>query len=126
MAPGLDDIEAVGRAAFETIPPVLRRHVDGVVIHVAEFPDDDTLRDLGLESPFDLSGLYHGVPITERSVSAPAHDVDRIFLYRQPILAEWCETGEDLTWLVRHILIHEIGHHFGFSDDDIHRIEAMA
>jgi predicted Zn-dependent protease with MMP-like domain len=123
VAPSLEAIEAMGREAFATIPEELRRHVHGVVIRVAEFPDEETEREMGLESPFDLLGLYHGVSIDHKSVSDPAPGVDLIFLYRRPILDYWCETGEDLLAIVRHVLIHEIGHHFGFSDDDMERIE---
>ena len=77
-----------------------------------------------LESPFDLMGLYRGVDLAHRSVLDVPRGPDLIFLYRRPLLDYWCETGEDLAHLVRHVLIHEIGHHFGFSDDDMERIEA--
>ena len=79
---------------------------------------------MGLNSPFELSGLYSGIPIGDKSVSSAPVDVDMIFLYRRPLLDEWCETGEDLGDLIRHVLIHEIGHHFGFSDADMARLEA--
>ena len=125
-APSLDDLERIARAEFKRLPKKLARHVAGVVIRIAEFPDEETDRELGLESPFDLLGLYHGVAIGHKSVSATPEDVDMIFLYRRPILDYWCETGEDLGRLVRHVLIHEIGHHFGLSDDDMERIEAEA
>ncbi len=94
-----------------------------VVIRVEDFPDRETEREMGLQSPFELMGLYRGIPFGERSVSETAEDIDLIFLYRRPILDYWCETGEDLTILVRHILIHEIGHHFGFSDEEMERLE---
>lgn len=123
VPPTLSDIERIAREALETIPPFLRRHLKGVAIHVDEFPDDDTERDMDLESPWDLLGLYRGVPLAERSLADVRHDVDRIFLYRSPILDYWCETGEDLTHIIRHVLIHEVGHHFGFSDEDMERIE---
>ena len=97
--------------------------VDGVAIRVEEFPDRETLRDMELESPFDLLGLYVGVPFGEKSVTTTAQHPDMIFLYRRPILDYWCETGEDLAHIVRHVLIHEIGHHFGFSDDDMEALE---
>jgi predicted Zn-dependent protease with MMP-like domain len=125
-APSLDDLDRIARAEFKRLPKRLARHVDGVVIRVAEFPDEETGREMGLESPFDLLGLYHGVAIGDKSITATPEDVDMIFLYRRPILDYWCETGEDLGRLVRHVLIHEIGHHFGFSDDDMERIEAEA
>jgi predicted Zn-dependent protease with MMP-like domain len=126
VAPSLDELERVARAEFKRLPKELARHVTGVVIRIAEFPDAATEHEMELESPFDLLGLYHGVAIGEKSVSATPEDVDMIFLYRRPILDYWCETGEDLSHLIRHVLIHEIGHHFGFSDDDMERIEAEA
>jgi predicted Zn-dependent protease with MMP-like domain len=122
-APSLEELERIARAEFKRLPRKLARHVEGVVIRVAEFPDEETEREMGLESPFDLLGLYHGVAIGEKSVSATPENVDMIFLYRRPILDYWCETGEDLDHIIRHVLIHEIGHHFGFSDDDMERIE---
>ena len=122
--PDLADIETMARAALETIPAVLRAKVNDVVIRVEEFCDPETEREMGLESPFDLLGLYRGVPFGQRSVIDTPHDVDMIFLYRRPLLDFWCETGEDLYDLVRNTLIHEIGHHFGFSDDDMERLEA--
>ena len=125
-APSLDDLERIARAEFKRLQRRLARHVEGVVIRIAEFPDEETEREMGLESPFDLLGLYHGVAIGEKSINATPEDVDMIFLYRRPILDYWCETGEDLGHLIRHVLIHEIGHHFGFSDDDMERIEAEA
>ena len=106
--------------------PQLRTAVDCVVVRVADFPDASTERQMGLDSPFDLLGLYHGVSIDQKSSAATPHDVDQVFLYRRPILDYWCEVGEDLTHVVRHVLIHEIGHHFGLSDDDMERIEAQA
>jgi len=124
--PGADDIEAIARKALATLPPELRNPVEGVVIRVDEFPDAETATELELESPFDLLGLYHGVSIDRRSVSDTHEDVDMIFLYRRPILDYWCESGDDLVHVVRHVLIHEIGHHFGFSDEDMERIEAEA
>ncbi len=124
VPPSLADLDDLAREAFETIPDELRTYAAEVIIRVVEFPDDDTVREMGLASPFELSGLYSGVPIGEKSVSATPGDVDMILLYRRPLLDEWCETGEDLTRLIRHVLIHEIGHHFGFSDADMARIEA--
>ena len=104
----------------------MRQHLDGVAIRSEELPDRETEREMRLDSPFDLLGLYRGVSLDQKSVSATPADVDMIFLYRRPILDYWCETGEDLARIVRHVLIHEIGHHFGFSDDDMHRIEEDA
>ena len=121
-APTLDTLETLGIEALATIPEELRRHIGNVVIQVAEFPDDDTIDAMNLESPFDILGLYRGVTLKHRDSGGPP-SLDMIFLYRRPILDYWCETGEDLAVLVRHVLIHEIGHHFGFSDDDMERIE---
>ena len=121
--PTLEDLSVLAREALATIPDELRRHVDGVVIRVDEFPDPETEREMELESSFDLLGLYRGVDIGHKSSYAVVNDVDMIFLYRRPLLDYWCETGEDLTDLVRHVLIHEIGHHFGLSDEDMDRIE---
>jgi predicted Zn-dependent protease with MMP-like domain len=125
-APTMADIEALAQRALATVPERLKRHVGNVVIRVDEFPDEDTEREMELESPFDILGLYRGVGMPYKSVSDPLPAIDMIFLYRRPILDYWCETGNDLYRVVRHVLIHEIGHHFGFSDADMDRIEAEA
>lgn len=122
-APQIEDIELIADRAFGSIPAELRRHVEDVVIRVEDFPDEETEREMGLESPFDLLGLYRGVSLDRKSVAATPEDLDMIFLYRRPILDYWCETGEDLEHIVRHVLIHEVGHHFGFSDEDMEAIE---
>ena len=122
--PTLTDFEDLAAAALAIIPDELRRHLEGVVIRVSDFADAEIVADMGLESPFDLLGLYQGVSLDRKSVAATPTDVDMIFLYRRPILEYWFETGETLAAVVRHVLIHEIGHHFGFSDVDMHRIEA--
>ena len=124
--PSLAEIEEMAREAMKTIPAELSRHTGGVVIRVDDFPDEETEKDMGLETPFDLLGLYRGVPLGEKGTGLTAHDVDMIFLYRRPLLDYWCETEEDLARLIRHVMIHEIGHHFGLSDDDMERIEAKA
>ena len=124
--PSLDDLSDMARAAFAQIPHELTRHVDGVVLRVDDFPDEETEREMELDGPFDLLGLYRGVALGDKSVSATPGDVDMIFLYRRPILDYWCESGEDLQHLIRHVLIHEIGHHFGLSDADMDAIEAAA
>jgi predicted Zn-dependent protease with MMP-like domain len=125
LPPSLADLELLAQAALKTLPAEFRRHVKDVAIRVEDFPDEETEREMGLESPFDLLGLYRGVALTQKSTSDPAPMPDMIFLYRRPILDYWCETGEDLAYVVRHVLIHEIGHHFGFSDDDMEAIEAQ-
>lgn len=125
-APDADALFAMAEAAFETMPAVFKPHLKGVVIAIEEFADDETLKSLDIEHPYDLTGLYEGRPLTERSIDASGGMPDRVTLYRIPILVEWIEGGERLDWLVRHVLIHEIGHHFGFSDDDMHALEDMA
>jgi predicted Zn-dependent protease with MMP-like domain len=124
--PSLADIEEMAREALKTIPGELLRHTRDVVIRVDDFPDEETEKEMGLETPFDLLGLYRGVPLGEKGTGLTAHDIDMIFLYRRPLLDYWCEMEEDLSGLIRHVMIHEIGHHFGLSDDDMERIEAKA
>ncbi len=121
--PDADEIAALAERALAAIPERLRRHVGGVGIAVEEMADDATLDDLGIDSAWDLTGLYHGTPLLRRSVEDIARPPDLIFLYRQPILLEWVETGEDLYRLVRNVLVHEVAHHFGFSDADIAALE---
>jgi predicted Zn-dependent protease with MMP-like domain len=122
-APSLAEIEALAGRALKTVPDELKRHLGALVIRVEEFPDEETEAAMELESPFDILGLYRGVALPHKSVSDPQALIDMVFLYRRPILDYWCETGEDLVDVVRHVLIHEIGHHFGFSDADMERIE---
>jgi predicted Zn-dependent protease with MMP-like domain len=124
--PSIEDLETIAEAAYAAIPRELTRHVDNVVIRVVDFPDEETMDEMGCETEFDLLGLYRGVDLARKSIADVVMDVDMIFLYRRPLLDYWCETGEDLTHLVRHVLIHEIGHHFGLSDDDMERIESEA
>jgi predicted Zn-dependent protease with MMP-like domain len=123
-APTLADIEVLAARALENIPDEFKRHLGPLVIRVDEFPDEETEEEMGLESSFDILGLYRGVALPHQSVSVPRGEIDMVFLYRRPILDYWCETGEDLAAVVRHVLIHEIGHHLGFSDEDMERIEA--
>ena len=124
--PSLDDLTAWADAVYAELPEPFRRHTADIVFKVCDFPDEETERDMELESPFDLMGLYQGVSLDRKSGSATPEDVDYVFLYRRPILDYWCETGEDLKHIVRHVLIHEIGHHLGFSDEDMDAIEAQA
>jgi predicted Zn-dependent protease with MMP-like domain len=125
-APSLADIEGLGRMGFQAIPWELRQHARDVVIRVEDFPDEETEEEMELESPFDLLGLYRGVSMLHKSVADPVPHMDMIFLYRRPILDLWCESGDELLHIVRHVLIHEIGHHFGLSDDDMERLEEEA
>lgn len=125
-APSLADIEALAYEALAAVPEGFRRYVIDVVIRVEDFPDDEVVAEMGLESPFDLLGLYQGVSLDRQGIGDIRTSPDMIFLYRRPILDYWCESGETLPRLVRHVLIHEIGHHFGFSDEDMARIEDEA
>lgn len=121
--PSAEDLLEMAEAAFAAIPEALREAVRGTALLVEELPDEETLQALGLEHPWELTGLYRGTPLTQKSVLDVPAGPDTILLYREPILVEWIETGEDLFRLVRNVLIHEIGHHFGFSDEDIARLE---
>jgi predicted Zn-dependent protease with MMP-like domain len=126
LPPSLADLDIMAQKALATIPEELKRHLGAVVIRIEEFPDAETEEEMGLESPFDILGLYRGVALPHQSVSSPRAGIDMIFLYRRPILDYWCETGEDLYSIVRHVVIHEVGHHFGFSDEDMERLEGEA
>ncbi len=126
LPPSLDDLQVLADRAFVAIPEELARHVEGVAILIQDFPDDDVIDDMGLETPFDLLGLYSGVSLDHKSTGDTPTDLDRIFLYRRPILDYWCESGEDLAHVVRHVLIHEIGHHFGLSDEVMEALEAQS
>jgi predicted Zn-dependent protease with MMP-like domain len=121
--PSADELAALADRALAAIPARLRQHISDVGIAIEEMPDDATLDEMDIESPWDLTGLYRGTPLHLRSVDQSGRAPDLIFLYRQPILLEWVEAGEDLFRLVRNVLIHEIAHHFGFSDDDIDSLE---
>ena len=125
-APGADAIEAVARATVERLPPAFRAHLGAVVLLVEEEADDETLAALGLDHPLDLTGVYVGTPVGEKSSTASGTLPDRVHLYRQAILAEWIETGVRLDDLVAHVVVHEIGHHFGLSDADMHALEEAA
>ena len=122
QAPSAEDIEAVARATIARLPEAFRRHLGDVVLLVEEFADDATLAEMEIEHPLDLTGLYHGRPIGEKA-NASGDLPDRIHLYRRAILDEWIETGVRLDALVAHVTIHEIGHHFGLSDEDKHALE---
>lgn len=122
-APDAGAIERVARATLARLPAAFATHVGDVVLIVEEEADDETLAALGLEHPLELTGLYHGRPVGEKSSMDSGAVPDRIHLYRQAILAEWCETDVRLDELVAHVVIHEVGHHFGLSDADMHAIE---
>jgi predicted Zn-dependent protease with MMP-like domain len=126
-APALDDLERLGREAFDALPQDFRRRVGEIQIGVADFPDDDVLADLGIESEFDILGLFQGVGLAHAAaVPETGHLPNTIWLYRRPILDYWAEHEETLGGIVTHVLIHEIGHHFGLSDEDMEAIEAAA
>jgi predicted Zn-dependent protease with MMP-like domain len=110
----------------DLLPAQFAEHLGDIVFAVEEYADDETLAALGLEHPLDLSGLYHGRPLGEKSSMDSGTMPDRIVLYRRAILEEWIETGVRLDDLVAHVTIHEIGHHFGLSDDDMHALEDAA
>ena len=122
-APGLDDLAAIAEEALGMLPEELARHCRDVVVRIEELCDEETEDEMELESPFELLGLYTGNALPYRGAGDVRQDVDMIVLYRLPIVLEWCESGESLARVVRHVLIHEIGHHFGFSDADMTRLE---
>ena len=122
-APDAAWIEAVARATIAQLPPAFAAHLHDVVLLVEEFADDETLASLGMDDPFELTGLYNGRPFGEKSTMDSGAMPDRIHLYRRAILEEWIETGVRLDDLVAHVTVHEIGHHFGLSDADMHALE---
>ena len=124
FAPDAAEIERLADAAIARLPEGFRRHLDGVVLRVEEFADDTVLDELGIEDPFDLTGLYTGRPIGEQSSMHSGELPAMIHLYRRPLLDEWADSGVALEDLVTHVIVHEAGHHFGFSDADMHAIEA--
>ena len=126
QAPSLAELEAIADQAFKRLPRRFRDLCKDVVIRVEDFPTDEVLDALGAESAFDLLGLYHGVDLSRQSVMDPAAMPEMVFLYRRPILDYWAEHEETLGAVVTHVLVHEIGHHFGLSDADMHRIEEEA
>lgn len=123
-APTLDDLAALAEAAFAALPASVRSLTGDVLFRVDDFPDQEVLDTLNIDDPFDLTGLYQGTDLAHRSVFDPSPEPARIFLYRRPILDEWADRGDiSLGDLISHILVHEIGHHFGLSDDDIEAAE---
>ena len=124
--PTAEEIEAIARTALKALPEPFASHLSHVVLQIDEYADEPLLAEMGIEHPLDLTGVYEGIPIGQRSVETSGTLPDRIRLFRQPILAEWAEEGEPFEHLVRHILIHEVGHHFGLSDDDMHALEGRA
>lgn len=124
-APSLDDLAALAETAFAALPDGFRAMTGEVIFRVDDFAATEVLDELGIEDAFELTGLYQGVDLAHRSVFDPEPHPSMVFLYRRPILDEWAERGDvTLAELVSHVLVHEIGHHFGLSDDDIDAIEA--
>lgn len=122
-SPDVATFESLAHAALGRLPDPFREHLADIVVRIEEFADDATLDAMGIEDAWELTGLYHGRPLSEQTVWAATDLPPTITLYRQPLLAEWCETGVDLADLVNHVVVHEVGHHFGLSDEDMHRIE---
>lgn len=125
-APSLADFEALAAAAWEKLPAEFRAIAGDLLIRIEDFATDEVLEELGIEDPFELTGLYQGLSLDRKSVTDSAREPDMVFLYRRAILDEWASGEEELGHLVAHVLIHEIGHHFGFSDEDMEAIEAEA
>ena len=126
MAPDAETIDRIARDAIARLPGAFRAHLGHVVLRIEEFADGETLEALGLEDPFQLSGLYSGRPIGTKSIDDSGTLPDMIHLYRRPLLDEWAEGGETLEMLVAHVVVHEVGHHFGLSDEDMHALEEEA
>ena len=126
-APGIADFEVMAQAAFDRLPDEFRALCADVVFNVTEFPEDDVLKELEAESPFDILGLFSGVGLPQQGYAPQTGQLpNTIHLYRRPILDYWAENDESLGHIVTHVLVHEIGHHFGFSDEDMEAIEEQA
>jgi predicted Zn-dependent protease with MMP-like domain len=126
LAPTLADIEALAQAAVERLPDLFRQHLGSVLLRVEDFPDAEVMAEMELESEWDILGLYHGRHIGMKGDEPSGVLPDMIFLYRRPLLDEWCQTDDSLEAIVTHVLVHEVGHHFGLSDEAMEAIEAAA
>ncbi len=124
IAPSLSDIETMAQAAVERLPEIFRRHLAGVVLRVEDFPDEAVIAAMELESEWDLLGLYQGRHIGLKGDEPTGALPDMIFLYRRPMLEEWCDSDDSLEAIVAHVLVHEVGHHMGLSDAQMEAIEA--
>jgi predicted Zn-dependent protease with MMP-like domain len=122
----LDEMEIIAADAYRRLPETFRALCDGVIIRVDDFPSDDVVAEMKLESEFEILGLFQGIGLPFRSESAPTQMPNMIWLYRRPILDYWAEHDETLGAIITHVLVHEIGHHFGLSDEDMEAIEASA
>ena len=123
IPPSADEMEAIARRALEALPAPFSDHLKDVVLLIEDFADDETLDAMEIGDPFDLTGIYEGIPLTERSVEHSGTMPDQIRLFRRPILDEWAGGEDTLEHLVAHVLIHEVGHHFGLSDEAMHALE---
>jgi predicted Zn-dependent protease with MMP-like domain len=123
MTPDVATFDRLAQAAIKRLPELFREHLDGVVVRVEEFADAETLKALGIDDAWELTGLYHGRPLGEQSIWSSGELPPFISLFRQPLIAEWRETGVDLEDLVTHVIVHEVGHHFGLSDEEMEAIE---
>jgi predicted Zn-dependent protease with MMP-like domain len=127
QAPSLEDFEAMSDAAFAGLPPEFRTLCGHVIVKVEDFPDEEVMEAMELETPFDILGLFQGHGLTTASaVPQTGQEPNMVWLYRRPILDYWAEHEETLGAVIAHVLIHEIGHHFGLSDEDMEAIEAKA
>jgi predicted Zn-dependent protease with MMP-like domain len=125
-SPSLDEIQSLAVQAYDQLPPEFRALCGDILIQVADFPTDDVLDEMGLDSPYDLLGLFQGIGLAHRGEIRTGEMPNMIWLYRRPLLDFWAESEDSIANLVAHVLIHEIGHHFGLSDDDMEAIEANA
>ncbi len=123
QAPTAAEIEALAREVLQRMTAPFSAHLANIVLDVEEFAEEETLAELEIEDPFGLTGLYHGQPVGEKGSTQSGAMPDRIHLYRRPILDEWCDTGDTLKALITHVVVHEVGHHFGLSDKDMHALE---
>lgn len=126
FAPSAEMIEALATQALDRLPEAFRAHLGAVILRVEDFAEEDVLKEMGIDDPFDLTGLYTGHPIGQKSIAESGAMPDMIHLYRRPLLEEWIETGVALDALITHVVVHEVGHHFGLSDDDMHALEDAA
>ena len=124
--PSAGEMEAIARRVLDSLPEPFAESLRDVVLLIEDFADDETLAAMDIEDPFDLTGIYQGIPVTERSVEHSGTMPDRIRLFRRPILDEWADGDDTLEHLVAHVLVHEVGHHFGLSDEAMHALEEAA
>ena len=124
--PSAGEMEAIARRVLDSLPEPFAESLRDVVLLIEDFADDETLSAMDIEDPFDLTGIYEGIPVTERSVEHSGTLPDRIRLFRRPILDEWADGHDTLEHLVAHVLVHEVGHHFGLSDEAMHALEEAA